>query len=219
MVLGDIGATFVQGIIVGFAVAAPVGPIGILCIRRTLAQGPATGLASGAGAATADAVYGIIAALGVGALTTFLVGNAWVLKIGGGILMLWLGWGALKKVFHSPANTSHYTDVGHSVRGLATDFGSTFALTVTNPMTILAFVGMMGAIINQNSQENATLSGLALVSGVFTGSIAWWSLLVTVVTLARKSISASVMRIIDIASGLLLVAFGIFAILGGTSLI
>jgi putative LysE/RhtB family amino acid efflux pump len=217
MMFDATGTALIRGVIAGFAVAAPVGPIGILCIRRTLAHGPSIGFASGAGAATADAVYGVIAALGIGAVTAFLLGNATILKICGGAFLLWLGWGALSKAFRATksADSPH---INVAVSGLAAAFGSTFALTITNPMTIIAFIGMMGALVDHDRQENASIAALALVVGVFAGSIAWWSILVSGVTFARKAVSPAAMQIIEFLSALALIAFGLFAILGGVQL-
>ena len=126
-------AVFVRGLIIGFSIAAPVGPIGVLCIRRTLADGRAAGLISGLGAATADAFYGCVAGFGLSFVSTFLVAQQTWLRLIGGAFLIYLG---IKTFLTQPASEA----AAASGRGLAGAYVSTFALTLTNPVTILAFV-------------------------------------------------------------------------------
>jgi len=129
-------ATFLRGLIIGLSIAAPVGPIGVLCIRRTLADGRAIGFASGLGAATADAVYGAVAAFGLSLVTNALVEQRVWLQAGGGVFLCYLGvrtWRAVPHVASGgPADG----------RGLAAAWASTFALTLTNPTTIISFAAI-----------------------------------------------------------------------------
>lgn len=210
----DAAATLAQGAVIGFAIAAPVGPIGLLCIRRTLAQGPGAGIASGVGAAAADTVYGLLAALGLGALAAVLVEHAAALRVIGGLLLLWLGASALRRAAATPAQGD---EVARALRrdGLVTAFGSTFALTLANPMTILSFAGIVAALAAPGS---GPVAGLALVTGVFIGSVAWWLLLVGGVSAARRALPAATLRWIEGASGAALLAFGTYAVLAGLGL-
>ena len=163
----DVGL-FLQGIIIGFAIAAPVGPIGVLCIRRTLAEGRASGFVSGLGAATADAVYGAIAAFGLTLITDFLLGGASWLRLVGGAFLLYLG---VKTFLARPAERAAEARGG----GLLGAYASTFFLTLTNPTTILSFAAIFAGL-GVAGADNA-LSAALLVLGVFLGSAAWWLIL------------------------------------------
>src|SRR5258705_395000 len=125
---------FAKAVVIGFAIAAPVGPIGLLCIQRTLRGGGAMGLASGLGAATADGVYGALAGFGVGAIAQSLLAQAFWLGVAGGALLMALGAAAMRRPSVAAA-------AGHA-GSRAAAFASTFALTLANPMTILAFAGL-----------------------------------------------------------------------------
>src|SRR5215213_1335439 len=126
---------FLEGVAIGFAVAAPVGPIGVLCIRRTLAEGRASGFVSGLGAATADAAYGSVAALGLTFVTGLLVGAAAWLRLGGGVFLVFLG---VKTFLSRPAERPVAAGRG----GLPGAYASTLALTLANPSTILSFAAI-----------------------------------------------------------------------------
>jgi threonine/homoserine/homoserine lactone efflux protein len=199
--------TLLQGAVIGFAIAAPVGPIGLLCIRRTLAEGPAAGLASGLGAAVADAAYGLVAVLGLGVVAAVLTRHAAWLQLAGGALLVWLAAGSLRRAM-APVAARGAEARG---RGLLGAFGGTFALTLSNPMTILSFTGIVAAL----AAEGGAGPGLLLVLGVFAGSTAWWLTLVGGVTLARRALPAGALRLIEGASGAVLLAFGAWALAEG----
>ena len=195
---------FLKGIILGFSIAAPVGPIGILCIRKTLQFGRLPGLFSGLGAAMADSIYAIFAAFGLTFISDLLLEWQLWFKTIGGIFLIYLG---IKTIF---APIRHENNKArHS--SLLNDFISTFFLTVTNPMTIISFLAIfagLGFVNNNNSYLDATL----LVLGVFLGSAAWWLMLSEGVTLFRKKVSEKVMRWINRIAGLLIASFGIAAL-------
>lgn len=195
---------FITGIFVGLAVAAPVGPIGILCIRRTLTKGTLSGLATGMGAAFADATFGLIAAAGL-AVTGLLVSYAGPLKIAGGILILLLGLASLRNFFSQHSDTK--LEVGG--RGLISAFASTYALTLSNPMTIVAFIGLIAGLATGSS------GGFYLVAGVLVGSAFWWFILVAITSVVKKRISADVTRWLDLGSGLMLIGWALWAFFGG----
>ncbi|SDL87378.1 LysE family transporter [Aliiruegeria lutimaris] len=202
-----------KGIGIGFAIAAPVGPIGLLCIRRTLMDGRAAGLATGLGAATADGVYGLMVAAGFAA-TGMLVSYANPLAIAGGVLVAILGGMSLKGVFTTP-NASELQPAGNGrpYRGVAVAWATTFFLTLSNPMTILAFVGMVAALGSAASGNPA--APYWLVMGVFTGSALWWLLLVHLALIAGSRMNPSATRWLDFASGSVLLVWGLW-IAGGT---
>lgn len=191
---------FLQGLILGFSIAAPVGPIGVLCIRRTLADGRLSGLASGLGAATADAIYGSIAAFGLTVVSGFLRDQKLWLGLLGGAFLCYLG---VRTFFSQPAQQATLAQG----KGLVGAYGSTFLLTLTNPMTILSFVMMFAAIV-RGSTDYA--SAAAVVLGVFTGSATWWLLLSGGVSLVRGRFDLNAMRWVNRISGIIIVGFGAF---------
>lgn len=200
-----------KGAAIGFAIAAPVGPIGLLCIRRTLSYGATMGIVSGLGAASADAFYGLLAALGLRELSGFLVDHASVLRVAGGVLLLWMGASAMQKA--ASASTNRPVDLSVGRRGLITGFGSTLVLTLANPVTILSFVGVIAALAGPGG---GATTGAILVVGVFLGSVSWWLVLVAGISRARRMLPNSMLRWIEGASGFLLLGFGVYAVLFGT---
>lgn len=196
-----------RGFLLGFAVAAPVGPIGILVIRRTLAVGRRAGFVSGLGAATADAGYGCVAVLGLAAATRALVAHAGLLRLGGGLFLCWFG---LRTLLARPVPAG---GVPGEAGGLWAAYGSTLLLTVTNPMTILSFAAAFAGL---GLADGATGpgAGLSLVVAVFLGSMLWWALLSGAVGLLRGAIGTRALRAVNWTAGLLLVGFGVAALAG-----
>jgi len=192
---------FLRAFIIGISIAAPVGPIGVLCIRRTLANGRIAGFVSGLGAASADMVYGAIAAFGLTAITGLLVDNALWLKTIGGLFMLYLG---IKTFREKPADQPTHA----AQSGLMNMFTSTFLLTITNPMTILAFA----AIFAGTMLGKTTDSPLVMVAGIFAGSAAWWLGLSFGVGILRDRLTETHMTWINRISGAIIIAFGLYAL-------
>ncbi len=194
----------IQGALSGFAIAAPVGPINVLCIRRTLADGFGPGVASGLGAAVADTVFGAVAAFGVASVMTFLVRWEGVLCLVGGAILLLLGWRGLVTP-PPPAD-----EVRRGGVGLLGAFVSTFGMTIANPMTVLSFIAVFAAL-------GAGVSGLeaatVLVAGVFLGSAAWWLGLSGVVTAIRHALSERTLLTINRVAAVAILAFGAWALL------
>jgi len=196
---------FIKGAIIGFSIAAPVGPIGIKCIRKTLQFGRWSGFCSGLGAAFADTVYGIIAAFGVSLISDFLLSQQLWLRLGGGVFLILLG---AKIFFSKPVEKDEH--VTHIT--LLKDFVSTFFLTMTNPMTLLAYLAVFAGIGVGSSHDNYFDPGW-LVLGVLVGSSSWWLLLSEGVTLFRKKVSRRVMIGINHTAGIMIASFGVLAIL------
>jgi threonine/homoserine/homoserine lactone efflux protein len=196
----------VNGLVLGFSIAAPVGPIGILCIRRTLSNGRLSGFISGMGAATADAVYGFIAAFGLTFISNLLIANNDLLSLIGGLFLLYLG---IKTLLSRPA--SEAAKVETRGRGLVGMYLSTLFLTLTNPMTILSFLAIFaGAGIASASSDY--LSAGVIVLGVFGGSAAWWLLLSLGVSLFRSRFDGRVMLWVNRLSGVLIIAFALWVL-------
>jgi threonine/homoserine/homoserine lactone efflux protein len=196
---------FLKGLLLGFSIAAPVGPIGVLCIRRTLAEGRLIGFLSGLGAATADMLYGAIAAFGLSALQAMLVGQANWLRIIGGIFLIYLG---VKTFFSKPAEQAAQASRG----GVFGAYLSTLVLTLTNPMTILSFIAIFAGLQIGNTSGNY-LSPILLVAGVFCGSAAWWLTLSFLVGQVRGLLEAGWMVWVNRFSGVVILGFGIVALL------
>jgi threonine/homoserine/homoserine lactone efflux protein len=190
-----------KGLAVGFSIAAPVGPIGLLCIRRTLAGGWRVGLATGMGAATADMVYGLIAAAGLTAVTELLVSARQPLRFAGGAALIWLGLAFLRA--ETPRDR-----VSTASSGLAAAYAGTFLLTLANPATILSFAAVMAGL----GAMSASGETAVLVAGVFVGSALWWLALSTAVSLVRHRLPESVLVWINRASGAAIMVCGIFAL-------
>jgi len=193
---------FLRGFLIGISIAAPVGPIGVLCIRRTLAEGRLIGFLSGMGAATADMIYGAIAAFGLTVISNLLVENAFWLHILGGCFLLYLG---IKTFFEEPAD--HAAQVNRS--GYFGAYLSTFFLTITNPLTIISFA----AIFAGTMLVGKTGSPIVLVAGVFTGSACWWLALSLGVGMMRDRLSSDHMIWINRISGTIITTFGIVALI------
>jgi threonine/homoserine/homoserine lactone efflux protein len=193
--------TLLKGLAIGFLIAAPVGPIGVLCIRRSLAEGWRVGLATGLGAATADAAYGAVAAFGLTALTTALVeGRVW-LAIVGGLFLVYLG---LRTFTSSPGEAAGVERRGSGLLGA---YASTFFLTVTNPATIISFAAVFAGW-GVGTVGDWSAAGM-LVAGVFTGSAAWWLILSGGVSALRSKVKPPLLRWVNRVSGAILLLFGV----------
>lgn len=193
-----------KGLLIGLSIAAPVGPIGILCMKRTLNQGRRYGLASGLGAASADGIYGLIAAFGFDAFISRMVALQDAVSFVGGLFLCYLGYLS----FRSAAG-ERSAEAGRS-SSLAGAYWTTFLLTVTNPMTILSFLGIFAGL---HAAEASTTGLISLVLGVFAGSAVWWLFLSLAVGSLRRALNAGAMRWINRLSGLLLLGFGVYSLL------
>ena len=176
----------------------------MLCIRRTLAEGRVLGLATGLGAAAADAVYGAVAALGLTAVSAALVGHQEWIRLIGGTFLLWLG---ITTYLSHPAGEA----AAATGAGLAGAFASTFFLTLTNPMTILSFVAVFAGL-GLGGRAGVANAALFMVAGVFLGSAAWWLALSTVVDRLRGRFDARGLTWVNRVSGAVIIAFGLVAL-------
>ncbi len=197
---------FLKGLILGFSIAAPVGPIGLLCIRRTIQYGRLSGFFSGLGAAAADAVYGVVAAFGLNLLSDLLIAGRLWLHLIGGFFLLYLGF----RTFF--AKTGDITKGSVSHKTLLADFFSTFFLTFTNPLTILSFVAVFAAL-GLTEQRGVYWNTILLISGIFFGSAIWWLLLSEGITLFRKKISQNMMIWVNRFAGSVIALLGLLALI------
>jgi len=192
-----------RGIIIGFAIAAPVGPIAVLCMQRTLQKGRMSGFVSGLGAATVDAMYGMIVALGLTAISMILVNLSFYLQIGGGLFLVYLG----VKTFRKKVFVTSQADLS---KNLLKDYFSTVLLTFVNPATILSFVAIF-ASLGIVGEEKSMIASFLMVLGVFFGSLLWWWVLSFGVGCLKNKLSQKLMKTINKISGIILCVFGILA--------
>ncbi|MBL8287864.1 MAG: LysE family transporter [Rubrivivax sp.] len=201
MPLAEHAGAFAQALGIGLAIAAPVGPIGLLVIQRTLDHGRAVGLATGLGAAAADACYGAVGAFGVVAVMSALQAARVPLALAGGALLLWLAWRSWAAV---PADKAAAVSAAPS---LGASFAATFALTLSNPATILSFIAIFGAM---GARQTQPLSPLPLVAGVLLGSALWWLVLSAAVARLRHHVDVRARRWVGRVSALLLAGFALW---------
>jgi threonine/homoserine/homoserine lactone efflux protein len=194
----------VKGLVVGFSIAAPVGPIGVLCIRRSLRDGMAAGLAAGLGAATADAAYGAVAGFGLTTVSGFLIGHRFWIGLFGGAFLCCLG---VRAFLGKPASEA----APEKGAGLGATYASTVLLTLANPATILSFAVIFAAFGLGAKIDYAAAS--SLVAGVFAGSALWWLILSGSVSLVRSRMSPTWMLAVNRVSGAVLIGFGAYAFL------
>lgn len=194
----------IKGIIIGFSIAAPVGPIGVLTIKRTLAEGRISGFVTGMGAAMADSLYGAIAGFGLTAISSFLLTHEFWMKLIGGLFLLFLG---IKSFLAEPASKAANIDS----KGLFANFISTFFLTVTNPTTILSFLAIFAGL-GIGTTNSDYISSMSLVLGVFVGSALWWLILCSIVSYFQSKITPNKLIWINRLSGLIIISFGLLAL-------
>lgn len=196
---------FFKGLLLGFSLAAPLGPIGVLCIRRTLANGMLTGFVSGLGTATADALYAAMAAFGLTAATGYLVSQQLYFHSIGGLYLLYLSYTTFTA--QPEMNTAPPPIAGT----LLSSYFSSFFLTLANPMTILMFIALFAGITTLELSADYTHS-LLLVGGVFSGSLVWWFFLSTFVGILRSNFSPPKLVLINRISGIIIAGFGIYSL-------
>ena len=194
---------FAKAVLLGLAIAAPLGPIGALCVNRTLERGFLSGVAGGLGTALADAGYAMLAAAGFTAFSEALGRIETPLHLFGGAFMLWLGW---KGLAFRPARQAAATA---SARDLLGTVAATFALTITNPMTILSFAALFAGLGLASSAGVA--SAIPVVAGVFAGSMLWWCLLSGGVAILRHRLPEAFALGVSRLSGAILIGFGLWA--------
>lgn len=196
---------FLKGLLIGFSIAAPVGPIGVLCIQRTLTCGRLSGFLTGLGAATADALYGAIAAYGLTTVSVFLMKEQFWFRALGGAFLFYLG---LKTLLSTPAEKgTTATDSGSP-----SAFFSSLLLTLTNPLTILSFISVFAGL-GLAASGGDYLAAASMVAGVFIGSACWWLLLSGGIDLFRSRITPASFGFVHAVSGLIILGFAFWALM------
>ncbi len=193
----------IKELVIGFSIAAPVGPIGILCIQRTIANGRTSGLLTGLGAATADGIYGAVAGFGLTVISGFLVSHQLWFKVIGGGFLLYLG---ARTFFSNRTNLS----TAENRKGLVSDYSSTVFLTLANPATILSFIALFAGL-GIGSTHKEPRSAILMVIGAVAGSSAWWLMLSGGVSVTKRNVSASFLGLINRMSGAVLVTYALLA--------
>ena len=206
-------SAFLTGLAFGLALAVPVGPIGLLCIRRSLEDGFATGFATGLGAAVADAGYGAVAAFGLTAVSALLLSWQDILALVGGGLLLWLGLASWR------ARPATAAAVSRARRPLVA-FAQTAVLTAGNPQTVLTFAALVGGLgVGIAGGEAEWGPAAALVAGVFLGSAGWWLVLAGgVAGLLRGRLGEGRILWLNRAAGAVIAGFGLVAVGRGLGL-
>lgn len=200
-----------QSFLIGISIAAPVGPIGVLCIRRTLAKGRIAGFISGLGAATADAFYGAIAAFGLTIISTFLIQQNFWLRLVGGFFLIILG---IRTILAPTDIQNLQAQTEDSQSNLINYYASTFFLTITNPLTILSFAAIFASISGQGLGTSGDyLASATMVIGIFLGSCTWWFILSGFSGYFRKKLNERGMIWINRISGAIIAGFGLFALI------
>jgi len=201
---------FFQTLLIGFSIAAPVGPIGILCIRRTFADGRRAGFISGLGAATADAFYGAVAAFGLTFISTFLIQQSIWIRLGGGFFLIYLG---IKTFLAKPydSETTNHNEENH--QGMLSYFMSTFLLTISNPMTILSFAAIFAGLGAGRFNSLDNFASFMMVLGIFLGSSTWWLGLTFATGVVRNRINNDILVWINRLAGAIILIFGIIMLI------
>lgn len=199
-------ALFLKSLIIGFAIAAPVGPIGVLCIQRSLRDGFKVGLMTGMGATLVDGVYGLVAGLGLTAVSSLLVAQQFWIQLIGGLFLIYLG---IKILLTAPRKQ---VTAGNSDRSPWHACATTFFLTLTNPMTILSFIAVFAGL-GLGSTSIYYTHAVLLVVGITIGSACWWLLLSGgVAFILHHRVGPKGLRVINALSGIIMLVFGIFAL-------
>ncbi|WP_460141978.1 LysE/ArgO family amino acid transporter [Pseudomonas sp. S2_E01] len=200
---------FVKSLVIGFSIAAPVGPIGLLCVQRSLKRGFRSGLATGLGAASADTVYGFLGAIGFTGIALSAPSLAVLLKVLGGAFLVWLAW----SIARDALKPKQAAQVEASV-AVTRDFLTAFGLTLSNPMTILAFIAIFAALDPLSGEQQQGDGAMwfatcSMLTGVFVGSAAWWLCLSGLTAALRKKMPVSFMRVISSISAAAIATFGV----------
>ena len=199
---------YVRGLLIGLSIAAPVGPMSVLIIRRTLAESRLAGLISGLGIAAGDTTYGALGGFGLTFITGFLINEQFWLRLVGGLFLFYLGF---KTLTSRPAEKAAEA-APRTGKGLLSYFFSTYLLTLTNPLTIISFAAIMAGL-GIGGSSGDYLSATVLVLGVMSGSTGWWIILTTLLSLFRNRITPAGMVWVNRLSGVIILVFGLLALL------
>ena len=203
---------FGSGVIIGLIVAAPIGPVNLICIRRTLAYGALTGFVAGLGAALGDGIFAVVTGFGLTAISQGIEGYSTVLKLVGGLMLLGFGF----HIFRTDVSVLRYAEGGqmrdNGPKPLIRTIASTFALTVTNPATLFGFTALFAGLTSLAGSETTFFDAAVTVLGVVWGSTLWWFTVATIVGIFHRHIDAGVMRSINHVFGAAVTTFGVIVL-------
>jgi len=200
---------YLKGLLVGLLVSAPMGPIGVLCVQKTVNKGRFLGFFSGMGAATADTFYAFLAAFGVTFITNFIAKNQMFLQLVGVVVLLFMGF---RMIFNNPIKQYRYYRTSSKKKSAIKDYISVFFITISNPLTIIFFGAaftMFGLLTAADSQKN----NLFLVAGIFSGATSWWFFLTSIVNIFRKRFRLRSMFMMNRISGIIIIILTIGAVI------
>ena len=192
-----------SGVVMGLIAAVPIGPVNLICIRRTFAFGPLNGFVSGLGAALGDGIFAAITGFGLTWIAQLIEGYATIIELIGGALMVWFGWNAPSS--RRPCRARWMTATTASGTNLVRAIASTFALTITNPVTLLSFSVMFAGLGGLAGGAGSFSDAAFVVAGVVGGSAGWWLVLTTVIGLFHARIDEKAMRLINRVCGVLVI--------------
>lgn len=197
----------IKGLIIGFLASVPLGPVGVLCIQRTINKGRVSGIFSGMGAATVDAFFALVAAYGLTFILNFIEEQQFFIQLIGGGVLIFLG----AKIFYS--NPIRQIRRHRKKKNkLTEDYFSVLLLTLSNPLAVFLFVAAFAGIGIVTSTDSH-LKSMFIISGVFLGAMTWWSILTFFIDLFRKKFRLKQLWWINKIAGILVIAFGIAAML------
>ncbi|MDR2126325.1 MAG: LysE family translocator [Prevotellaceae bacterium] len=205
------GIDFLKAFIVGFCGSVAVGPIGVLCIQRTINKGKHSGFMSGAGAASADTLFAALAVFCLAAVQSLLEHNQAIFYIAGGAIIAWIG---IKIHFSNPIKQLKKPKI--SKFKLLEDFASTFLLTLTNPMTIFFLIGLFALVkLDLTTRTNTSSSVTIVLLGVFLGACLWWTLLISIVNKFRKKFRLRKLWLVNKIAGIIIFILGVISVFEG----
>jgi putative LysE/RhtB family amino acid efflux pump len=203
-------ALILKGLLMGLAIAAPVGPMALLCLKLSLEKGMKSGIATGLGIAMADMSYGIIALLGFSAVMTALLDYSETIRLIGGIGLIALAAHSLIKAIKKPETVKSAPLPSHiASKDVILTFTTAYGLTITNPMTILVFLAIFAGLSDEVSHEGKWI----VVVGIFLGSLGWWIVIAFIGSVLRTRLSPKIITIINIISGIIIGGFGVYILL------
>ncbi|MEH6630681.1 MAG: LysE family transporter [Halopseudomonas aestusnigri] len=197
-----------KGLLIGLAVAAPVGPMALLCLKLSLERGIGAGIAAGLGIAIADMTYGIMALLGLSAVLSALLDHTEIIRTVGGTALILMAIYSIYKIMRERISRSAAVISGKNSKDLAVIFSSAYGLTITNPMTILVFISIFAGLSSDNSDDNKWIIAL----GIFLGSLGWWLFIALVGAILRKHLPTGFIKAINWLSALIIGGFGVYII-------
>src|SRR4051794_4822257 len=196
--------SLISGLMIGLTIAAPIGPMALLCISRTVNGGLIAGVSTGAGASTVQVLYGSVVLLGLQRAGPFLDGNREALSLFGAALMVLFAW---RMLWPRPGR---WTGGVVQTRSFVLNYVSAVLFNIVNPMLLILLISAVAAVLGTEPQAGGTIR--LVLAGMFVGSLGWWVALTTVATVVRGRLSRGVLRVVNKIAALALLGFGLIAL-------